>query len=95
MARLPDGLDTRVGSRGLALSGGEAQRVAIARALLKDAPILILDEPTAHVDLASEQAILAALEAATRGRTTLTISHRQATIDNADRRVELHEGALR
>ena len=95
MARLPEGLDTRVGSRGLALSGGEAQRVAIARALLKDAPILILDEPTAHVDLASEQAILAALEAATRGRTTLTISHRQATIDNADRRVELHEGALR
>lgn len=95
MARLPEGLDTRVGSRGLALSGGEAQRVAIARALLKDAPILILDEPTAHVDLASEQAILAALEAATRGRTALTISHRQATIDNADRRVELHEGALR
>lgn len=95
VSRLPDGLDTPVGSRGLALSGGEAQRVAIARALLKDAPILILDEPTAHVDLVSEREILAALDDASRGRTTLTISHRRATIDNADRIVELVGGELR
>ncbi|MDC4232753.1 ABC transporter ATP-binding protein/permease [Actinomyces sp. B33] len=95
LARLPDGLDTRVGSRGLALSGGEAQRVAIARALLKDAPILLLDEPTAHVDLASERDILDALADAGRGRTVLTISHRTATIADADRRIDLTEGALR
>ena len=93
--RLPDGLDTRVGSRGLALSGGEAQRVAIARALLKDAPVLLLDEPTAHVDLASEREILAALSEASTGKTTLTISHRRATIEDASRRVELSEGVIR
>ena len=93
--RLPDGLDTTVGARGLALSGGEAQRVAIARAILKDASILILDEPTAHVDLASEREILAALRSAAADRTALVISHREATIAGADRRVDLVEGAIR
>ncbi len=92
LVRLPAGLDTPVGERGLSLSGGEAQRVAIARALLKDAPILVLDEPTAHVDLTSEREILAALDEASIGRTTLTISHRQATIDHAPTRLELVGG---
>ncbi|MDO4258790.1 MAG: ABC transporter ATP-binding protein [Actinomycetaceae bacterium] len=94
MARLPEGLDTPVGQRGLALSGGEAQRLAIARALLKDAPIMLLDEPTAHVDLASERLILEALSDVTKGRTTLTISHRNATIASGSRVVELTQGKL-
>lgn len=92
VARLPYGLDTTVGERGTALSGGESQRVAIARALLKDAPILILDEPTAHVDLASEQEILRALTHLTRGRTTVTISHRRNTIDQSGRRITVCDG---
>jgi ABC-type multidrug transport system fused ATPase/permease subunit len=87
-------LDTEVGERGLALSGGEAQRVAIARALLKDAPILILDEPTAHVDLNSEHEILQALAHLTQGRTTLTISHRRNTIDQSGRRITMCDGQL-
>lgn len=95
MARLPEGLDTRVGDKGLALSGGEAQRVALARAFIKDAPILLLDEPTAHVDLESERQILNAIDTVARGRTTITISHRGATIAHADRQVELKEGELR
>ena len=95
LTRLPDGLDTRVGDKGLALSGGEAQRVALARAFIKDAPILLLDEPTAHVDLESERQILNAIDTIARGRTTITISHRGATIAHADRQVELKEGELR
>ncbi|MDR2347488.1 MAG: ATP-binding cassette domain-containing protein, partial [Bifidobacteriaceae bacterium] len=74
---------------GLALSGGQTQRVGIARAFLKDAPILLLDEPTAHVDLASERAILAALERLGRDKTVIAISHRRATIAGADRIVEV------
>ena len=92
---LPGGLDARVGARGLAVSGGEAQRIAIARAFLKNASIMILDEPTAHVDLASEREILASLETVCAGRTTLTISHRDATIKGADRVVTLTEGTIR
>ncbi len=95
LTRLPEGLDTRVGDKGLALSGGEAQRVALARAFIKDAPILLLDEPTAHVDLESERRILEAIDTVARGRTTITISHRGATIAHADRQVELKEGELR
>jgi ABC-type multidrug transport system fused ATPase/permease subunit len=89
VAELPDGLGTAVGERGLALSGGQTQRLGIARAFLKDAPVLVLDEPTAHVDLASERAILAALNRMGRGRTVIAISHRQATIADADRTVEV------
>jgi ABC-type multidrug transport system fused ATPase/permease subunit len=89
---LPAGLDTQVGERGLALSGGQTQRVAIARAFLKDAPVLILDEPTAHVDLASERAILAALDRLASGRAVLAISHRPATIASATRAILLHDG---
>ena len=92
---LPGGLDARVGARGLAVSGGEAQRIAIARAFLKNASIMILDEPTAHVDLASEREILASLETVCAGRTTLTISHRDATIKGADRFATLQEGTIR
>ena len=95
LARLPEGLDTRVGDKGLALSGGEAQRVALARAFVKDAPILLLDEPTAHVDLESERRILEAIDTVARGRTTITIPHRGATIAHADRQVELTGGQLR
>ncbi|WP_315311136.1 ABC transporter ATP-binding protein [uncultured Actinomyces sp.] len=92
---LPGGLDARVGARGLAVSGGEAQRIAIARAFLKNASIMILDEPTAHVDLASEREILASLDTVCAGRTTLTISHRDATIKGADRVATLQEGMIR
>ena len=92
---LPGGLDARVGARGLAVSGGEAQRIAIARAFLKNASIMILDEPTAHVDLASEREILASLETVCAGRTTLTISHRDAPIKGADRVATLQEGTIR
>ena len=92
--RLPQGLDTAVGERGLALSGGEAQRVAVGRALLRDARIWLLDEPTAHVDLASERLVLDALADATLGRTVLTISHRAATVERADRVLHLRDGRV-
>ncbi|SVB28728.1 uncharacterized protein METZ01_LOCUS181582 [marine metagenome] len=82
---LPDGYDTRVGERGAKLSGGERQRVAIARALLKNAPILLLDEATAALDAASEREVQTALATLKRGRTTLVIAHRLATIRDADR----------
>jgi ATP-binding cassette subfamily C protein CydD len=91
---LPDGLDEAVGERGLALSGGQAQRLAIARAHLKDAPILVLDEPTAHVDLASERAILAALRTVGAGKAVLAVSHRRATIADADRVLVLGDGRV-
>ena len=84
ISALPDGYDTVVGERGVALSGGERQRVAIARAMLKDAPILLLDEATAALDAESERQVQAALERLKRGRTTLVIAHRLATVRNAD-----------
>lgn len=88
------GLATAVGERGLSLSGGQAQRLAIARAVLRDAPLLILDEPTAQVDLGSERAIVAALERASQGRTVLTITHRASAAAGADRVLELRDGRL-
>ena len=86
---MPDGLATQVGEHGRLLSGGQAQRLSIARAALRDAPILILDEPTSQVDLAGEAVILAALDLLASGRTVLLIAHRPGAILAADRVVEL------
>ncbi len=91
---LPDGLDTVVGERGAQLSGGQRQRVAIARAFLKDAPILILDEATSHLDAVSEQAVRAALDLLARNRTTLVIAHRLSTVRTADRIIVLEDGRV-
>lgn len=92
--RLPDGYKTRVGERGLKLSGGEKQRVAIARALLKNPPIMIFDEATSALDSKTEKAIQAELEQAAIGRTTLIIAHRLSTVMNADEILVLDEGRI-
>jgi ATP-binding cassette subfamily B protein len=92
--RLPDGYATRVGERGLKLSGGEKQRVAIARTLLKDPPILIFDEATSALDSKTEKAIQAELEQAAVGRTTLVIAHRLSTVMNADEILVLEHGRI-
>lgn len=92
--RLPRGYDTEVGERGVRLSGGEAQRLAIARAFLKDAPVLIMDEPTSSLDPESERLIGAALERLARDRTVLVIAHRLSTIYRADRIVVLEDGRV-
>ncbi len=94
VSRLPEGYATRVGERGLKLSGGEKQRVAIARALLKNPPILIFDEASSALDSATEKAIQAQLELAARGRTTLVIAHRLSTIMNADRILVMDGGCI-
>jgi ATP-binding cassette subfamily B protein len=94
VSRLPQGWRTHVGERGVRLSGGQRQRIAIARALLKNPPLLLLDEATSALDAASEHAVQAALERAMRGRTTLVIAHRLATITGADRILVLDRGAL-
>ena len=92
--RLPDGYETRVGERGLKLSGGEKQRVAIARALLKNPPLLIFDEATSALDSRTEKAIQASLEDAARGRTTLVISHRLSTVMSADQILVMDNGRI-
>jgi ATP-binding cassette subfamily C protein CydCD len=91
---LPDGYETLVGERGLQLSGGQRQRVAIARALLKDAPVLVLDEATSHLDAVNEAEVRAALDRLMAGRTTLVIAHRLSTIRNADQIVVLDGGRV-
>jgi ATP-binding cassette, subfamily C, bacterial CydD len=90
--RLPGGYETQIGERGKRLSGGEAQRVAIARALLKDAPVLIMDEPTSNLDPESERLIRLALERLVEDRTALIVAHRLNTVHTADRIVVLEEG---
>lgn len=92
--KLPQGLDTVVGDRGLLLSGGQRQRIAIARALLKDAPILILDEATSALDVGVEKQIQKALEQVMLDRTTLVIAHRLSTIENADQIAVLDQGRV-
>lgn len=91
---LADGYDTQVGERGMLLSGGERQRLALARAFLKDAPILILDEPTSSVDVRTEKGILQAMETLMAGRTTIMIAHRLGTLDICDLAIEIAGGRL-
>ncbi|MBW7929836.1 MAG: ABC transporter ATP-binding protein [Gammaproteobacteria bacterium] len=94
IASLPQGFDTLVGERGLSLSGGQVQRLAIARALLKDAPIIILDEPTSQIDLETETVIHEALDKLTKNKTVLLIAHRLSTVEKADRIIVMGEGRV-
>jgi subfamily B ATP-binding cassette protein MsbA len=93
-ADLPQGLDTRVGERGLLLSGGQRQRIAIARALLKNAPVLVLDEATSALDTESERRVQEALRRLMEGRTTLVIAHRLSTVESADCIVVMKDGVV-
>ncbi|MDD4600629.1 putative ABC transporter ATP-binding protein [bioreactor metagenome] len=94
IADLPAGLETMVGENGRSLSGGQRQRVAIARALLKDAPILVLDEPTAGLDPVTERAVMADIKMAMVGRTTILVTHRLVGLDGFDEILMLHEGKV-
>ncbi len=94
VAGLPDGLATRVGERGVQLSGGQRQRIAIARAFLKDAPLLVLDEATSHLDTISEAAVRSALDRLMTERTTIVVAHRLSTIRNADLILVMDGGRL-
>jgi ATP-binding cassette subfamily B protein len=91
---LPQGYASELGERGARLSGGQQQRIAIARALLKDAPVLLLDEATSALDAQSERAVQHALENLMRGRTTLVVAHRLATVLRADRIVVVDQGRI-
>src|SRR5262249_34256725 len=92
--RLPQQYDTPLGERGAQLSGGERQRIAVARAFLKNAPILILDEPTSSIDSRTESVILDALERLMAGRTTFLVAHRLSTLRNVSRIVVVHHGRI-
>jgi len=94
LAGLPAGLDTRLGEGGRRLSAGQAQRVGLARAFLADAPLLLLDEPTAHLDVGTEAEVVAAIGRLAAGRTTLIVAHRAAVAECADRTVELRHGRI-
>jgi ATP-binding cassette, subfamily B, bacterial len=94
IVRLPDGYQTLVGERGMQLSGGERQRISLARAFLKNAPILILDEPTSSVDIKTEVVIMEAMDRLMRGRTTFMIAHRLNTLDSCDVRIEIEHGRI-
>lgn len=91
---LPDGYDTMVGERGMRLSGGERQRISLARAFLKDAPILILDEPTSSVDLKTEAAIMETMARLMEDRTTFMIAHRLSTLEHCDALIAIENGRL-
>jgi ATP-binding cassette subfamily C protein CydCD len=92
---LPSGLDTFVGEEGARLSGGQRQRLVLARALLADAPVLVLDEPTAHLDPATAQSLMDDVLDAARGRTILLITHRAEGLERMDEVVALDAGRLR
>ncbi len=92
--RMPDGLQSQVGERGLKLSGGEKQRVSIARAMLKNTPILLCDEPTSSLDTATEHDIMTQLKTMGKGRTTVIIAHRLSTVQDADIIVVLDQGRM-
>ena len=94
ISKMPQGLQTLVGEKGVRMSGGQRQRIAIARAVLKNAPILILDEATSALDSESERHVQAALETLMRGRTTLIIAHRLSTIEKANKVVVLRKGEI-
>src|SRR5213075_1277950 len=94
ITRLPQGYETLVGERGMRLSGGERQRVSVARAFLKDAPILILDEPTSSVDVKTESAIVDAMGRLMRGRTTFIITHRPSALQHCDWVLQIENGRV-
>lgn len=94
LAKLPQGLDSVVGTGGVYLSGGEAQRIALARAILKDAPIVVLDEATAFADPENEHQIQRAFESLVRGKTVLMIAHRLSTVQHADQILVLKDGKI-
>ena len=94
ISALPEGFDTFLGERGVRLSGGQRQRIAIARAMLKNSPVLLLDEATSALDAESERMVQAALESAMKGRTTLVIAHRLATVKKANRIVVIDHGRI-
>jgi subfamily B ATP-binding cassette protein MsbA len=94
IVRMPGGYDTPIGERGATLSGGQRQRIGIARAFIRDAPILILDEPTASLDAESEELVMEGLDRLTKGRTVIMITHRLHTIRAADTIVVLHDGVV-
>jgi len=94
LEKLPQGIDTVIGTKGVYLSGGEAQRIALARAILKDAPVIVLDEATAFADPENEYQIQKAFEELTRGKTVLMIAHRLSTIQNADKILVIDEGGV-
>lgn len=94
ITNLPDGYDTMVGERGMRLSGGERQRISLARAFLKDAPILVLDEPTSSVDVKTEAEIMSTMARLMEGRTTFMIAHRLSTLEHCDTLIAIEDGRL-
>ena len=92
--QLADGYETQVAERGMRLSGGERQRIALARAFLRDAPLLILDEPTSSIDINTEAAIMQTMQRLMNGRTTFLITHRPDTLAHCDARLVIEQGRV-